>query len=152
MITWCRWSWDDCLLITYESVLTAVYTILISILSGIYSGVIVSRYSRFAELRNEVLRIIRSIDFMDESSHIAISKDEGVSKLQLISSDFIFLKHSRAASLLNMLAKEIQQVNYKAKQGQISIDDYSVAYSNWQALARKLPANNLVLWSLWAKL
>jgi hypothetical protein len=106
-----------------DSIISLFLGIPIGIISGLYTGIIVTRYARFAELRNEALRIIRSIDFMQESSFIQINNDHDVSRLILISSDMVFLRHSKAGELVNQLSKEIQSTNIAARSGQINIID-----------------------------
>jgi hypothetical protein len=69
-----------------DSILSLLLGIPIGLVSGLYTGLIVTRYARFAELRNEVLRIIRSIDFMREESRINITNDQDVPKFVLIAS------------------------------------------------------------------
>lgn len=142
----------DSLTITHESVLTLIYGALIGILSGIYSGVIVSRYTRFAELRNEVLRIIRSIRYISEESKITITNDDNVSMLVLISSDLFFLKHKKSAERVNLISSQIIEASYKASYGKLNYDEYDKLILDCQFLARNLPATKAVLWSLWGKL
>jgi len=113
-----------------DSIISLFLGIPIGIISGLYTGIIVTRYARFAELRNEALRIIRSIDFMQESSFIQINNDHDVSRLILISSDMVFLRHSKAGELVNQLSKEIQSTNIAARSGQINIIDYSNYYGD----------------------
>lgn len=79
-----------------ETVISLLLGIPIGLVSGLYTGLIVTRYARFAELRNETLRIIRTIDFMQDGSKVDVSNDQGVPKLVLISSDLIFLGHRMA--------------------------------------------------------
>lgn len=78
-----------------DSVISLLLGIPLSIITGLYSGVILSRYVRFAELRNEVLRIVRAIDFIQEPGRVLISNDQDVAKLVLIAGDLYFLKHRR---------------------------------------------------------
>lgn len=135
-----------------DSIISLFLGIPIGIISGLYTGIIVTRYARFAELRNEALRIIRSIDFMQESSFIQINNDHDVSRLILISSDMVFLRHSKAGELVNQLSKEIQSTNIAARSGQINIIDYSNYYGDWQTRARNLPPNKFVIFSFRGRL
>jgi hypothetical protein len=142
----------DSLIIHHESILTLIYGVPIGILSGIYSGVIVSRYARFAELRNEVLRVVRSICYISEESKIIISNDSNFSMLVLISSDLFFLKHKKSAERVNLISSQIREAGYKASNGQLTYDEYNKLILDCQFLARNLPANKAILWSLWGKL
>lgn len=135
-----------------DSIISLFLGIPIGIISGLYTGIIVTRYARFAELRNEALRIIRSIDFMQESSSIQISNDHDVSKLILISSDMFFLRHIKAGELVSQLSQQIQSTNNEARYGRINISDYSNRYASWQTSARNLPPNKFVICSFWGRL
>ncbi len=135
-----------------DSILSLLLSIPIGIVSGLYTGIIVTRYARFAELRNEALRIIRNIDFNTEALNIRITNDHDVSKFVLISSDLFFLRHCKAGEKINELLREIQSTNIEAKSGKIDINEYSIRYSRWQVIARNLPPNKFVICSLWGKL
>ena len=135
-----------------DSILSLLLGIPIGIISGLYTGIIVTRYARFAELRNETLRIIRSIDFVHEAPKILVSNDQDVSKLALIASDLFFLSHRTAGEKVNELSKNIPATNYEARSGRISIGEYGDRYSRWQTIARELPPSKRVIWSLWGKL
>ena len=135
-----------------DSIISLLLSVPIGIISGFYSGLIVTRYARFAELRNETLRIIRGIDFVDEGRQIQISNDGDVSKLVLVASDLFFLNHMKAGEKVGELSKAISNTNYDARAGRVGIEEYSDRYGQWQAAARSLPANKTVVWSFWAKL
>lgn len=124
----------------------------LSIITGLYSGVILSRYVRFAGLRNEVLRIIRTIDFMQELGGVSISNTDDVAKLALISSDLYFLEHREAAEIVNAIRSDISEISMHAGVGRLKVAAFGQSHSNWQTMARTLPPNKLVLWSLWARL
>lgn len=82
-------------------------SIVTSIISGLYTGLIVTRYTRFSSLRNESLRIIRTIDCMKEKDKILITNDKDVPNLCLIGSELLFLSHKKAGDKIFKLHKEI---------------------------------------------
>ena len=135
-----------------DSIISLLLGIPIGILAGLYSGVILSRYTRFVDLRNEALRIIRTIDYMQESDKVKITNDQDVSKLTLIASDLLFLKHRKAGEIVSALRSDIDEMTMHAKVGRLDATAFSQNYVIWQLTANTLPANKLVLWSLWAKL
>lgn len=135
-----------------DSILSLLLGIPIGLVSGLYTGLIVTRYARFAELRNEALRIIRSIDFMREESRINVTNDNDVPKLLLISSDMLFLGHRRAGEQVMAISAEIANTNHSARAGAINIEKYSELYARWQTVARALPGSKRVLWSVWGRL
>lgn len=135
-----------------DLIISLVLGVPFSIITGLYSGVILSRYIRFAELRNEVLRIIRTIDFMQEIDRVLISNDHDVSKLALIVSDLIYLKHHKAAEIASAIRTDIDEISIHVRAGRLNVAAFEQNYSNWQNMARSLPPNRLVLWSLWSRL
>lgn len=124
----------------------------LSIITGLYSGAILSRYVRFAELRNETLRVIRRIEFIQEANRVFISNSDDIAKLSLIPSDLYFLNHRKAAETVSAIRSDIDEISMHASIGRLKTDAFEQNYSNWQNMARTLPPNKLVLWSLWAKL
>lgn len=134
--------------LSLDTIVSLVLGVPIGLVSGLYTGLIVTRYTRFAELRNEVLRLIRTIEFMQNGEQIDIENDRNVPKLALISSDLLFLGHHKAGETITKLWTEMSKINYEAKHGRIGIVEYSKYYSDWQKLGRKLPGSKRVLWGL----
>ncbi|EGP0462705.1 hypothetical protein IV626_002073 [Salmonella enterica] len=88
--------------------------ILTGIISGAYTGLILSKYVLFTSLRRETLRIVRRINYIDGEEY---SNYESLSELILISSDFLALKHKRAGedvmAIFNELNLEVLNSNKK---------------------------------------
>lgn len=84
--------------------------ILTGIISGAYTGLILSKYVLFTSLR----RIVRRINYIDGEGY---SNYESLSELILISSDFLALKHKRAGedvmAIFNELNLEVLNSNKK---------------------------------------
>lgn len=135
-----------------ETIISLLLGIPIGLVSGLYTGLIVTRYARFAELRNETLRIIRTIDFMQDGSKVDVSNDHDVPKLVLISSDLLFLGHRTAGEQTMKLFTEMSNTNYSARAGKIGVEEYAEHCACWQKIARELPGSKLVLWSVWGRL
>jgi len=135
-----------------DSTISLLLSLPIGIIGGLYSGLIVTRYSRFADLRNEALRLIRRIDYMQEGDLVVFSNNEHISELLYISSDLLFLKHRKAGTQISQLLQDIYSSTQDAETGKIDSTDYSNLHGEWQETARKLPGNKLVLWSLWGNI
>ena len=136
-----------------DSFVSLLLGIPIGLISGLYTGLIISRYARFAELRNEVLRAIRRINFMQEETFIRIMHGSDIQgSLTLVAADLLFLVHRKAGAQVQSLAIEIAQVNQLAMTGQLIVEQYGSHYADWQERARELPPNMWVIWSLWGKL
>ncbi|ATA22841.1 hypothetical protein BIY26_23055 [Brenneria goodwinii] len=78
--------------------------VLTGIISGAYTGLILSKYVLFTSLRREALRIVRRIDYIDGEGY---SNYESLSELILISSDFLASKHKRAGEEVMVIFKEL---------------------------------------------
>ena len=135
-----------------ETIISLILAFPIGIITGLYRGVILSRYTRFSELRNEVLRIIRTIDFMQETGTLVITNDHDVSKLSLVVSDLLFLKHRKAADVVAQLQSDISEKKQNAVAGHIMIDVYNSSYIEWQKSANAITPNKMVIFSFWGKL
>jgi hypothetical protein len=124
-----------------ETLIGLILGVPVEIISGLYSGLIVARYQRFADLRSQVLRIIREIDFVVETSHVKLLRRKDVPELSLIASDFVVLRHSKATKKTLCLQKEISETLYLASMGKVSYESLEKHYASWQDHARKLRPN-----------
>lgn len=93
----------------------SIASLLLGFVLGLYGGVVIARYSRFAELRNEVLRVIRSIDFIQEQNGVVITNVDDVPKLMLVVSDLLFLKHRKAADVVSAIRSDIDEISIHSK-------------------------------------
>lgn len=135
-----------------ESITSVLLSIPIGLLSGLYAGIIVARYQRFADLRNQAVRIIREIDFFLEGQRIRLLRRTEVPELVLISSDLIFIKHRKAGKDLLHLMPEIHESLFLAPLGQISFEVFSSNHKSWQTSINALKPNKLQLFSFFAPL
>ena len=135
-----------------ETIISLILAFPIGIITGLYSGVILSRFTRFSELRNEVLRIIRTIDFMQEQGKLVITNDRDVAKLTLVVSDLLFLKHKKAADIVARISSDIGEKKMHAETGCLKFDAYNSTYIEWQKSANAITPSKLVIFSLWGKL
>lgn len=130
---------------TDETLLGVLLGIPPGIFGGIYAGLIVARYQRFADLRSELLRIIRAIDYMDENGRVQIKENKNIADILHIAGDFAFLCHKGAFKITSTLYSEIANTNHHAKSGRLGYDQYSVQHKKWQQQARSISPNPLVL-------
>jgi hypothetical protein len=135
-----------------ETLISLMLGIPIGVVTGLYSGIIVSRYSRFAELRNQLLRIIRTIDYMEEQSRVDITNDQDVGKIDIIISDLFFLKHKKAGEKMCSVLESIYRMKMLATSGKINVLQYEEYYLEWQKVVQSLTPNKFILFSLWSKL
>ncbi len=131
-----------------ETILSLILSLPLGVIGGLYSGLIVARYSRFSELRNEALRIIRTINYMQEEQKIIVSEKNDLPRLTLISSDLLFLQHRRAGNSIVTLSTAVLETNHEAEQGLVSIDDYEQRYLHWQSMVRNLQPSKRKIFAL----
>jgi hypothetical protein len=135
-----------------ENLIALILSVPVGIISGLYSGLLVARYQRFSDLRSQVLRIIREIDFVDQNSQINLPRRREVPELSLIAGDFIFLQHAKAGKRTLCLQKEISEALYLASIGKLDYQAFEKQHSCWQDAARRLRPNPICLLRFWAGL
>ena len=132
----------------YILLLSLTSSLPIGVIAGLYSGLIITRYSRFTSLRSEAIRIVRSIDYMASNNNLVITRTEELPKLFLIVSDLLSLKHRKAAETLSTLNTAILESNALAERGQITSDEYDQRYLHWQKMIREMSPNKVIIFSI----
>lgn len=80
-----------------------LFSLIMAVASGFYSGAIVSRINRFSSLRSEVLSALNDIDFLSASENEIILFKKSVDKMNQIGSDFFRFGHLEAGmAVLNI--------------------------------------------------
>lgn len=120
----------------------------IALATSAYVTVVHSRYSKFQELKKEALRVIRSIDFIQEGQTLKIFNNEEVKNLVLVSSDLISLGHLNAAILINEIQSYIHEISIHSQAGRLNADVFNINFSQWQKMVREMSPNKYALW-LW---
>ncbi|PNM19800.1 hypothetical protein [Yersinia enterocolitica] len=117
-----------------ENIIIGVMT---GIISGGYTGLVISKYILFTSLRREALRIIRRIDYIDGQGY---SNYESLPEMVLISSDFLSLNHQKAGdSIMGVFNK----INTEISMRPLSTNGDIICEG--QKTIRSLPANIWVL-------
>lgn len=84
--------------------------LLMSLVTGGYMGIVVSKAVAFSNLKKEALRIIRTIDTLGPNGE-CFHKTERVDELSLLGSELLGLKHDDAGkeliAIFNSINKEI---------------------------------------------
>ncbi len=120
--------------------------IFFAILAGIYSGLVVARFSRFEELRNEVKRIIHGIDYIStEVDLLKIIPKKEPSEILSISSDFLALGHKEAGELASLIMSELSTFRSLPS---TKYEQFNEGYIRWQKLCRKMKPNLKVILNL----
>ena len=132
----------------YILLLSLTSSLPIGVIAGLYSGLIITRYSRFTSLRSEAIRIVRTIDYMASNNNLVITRTEELPKLFLIVSDLLSLKHRKAAETLSTLNAAILESNALAERGQITSGVYDQRYLHWQKMIREMSPNKAIIFSI----
>lgn len=120
----------------------------IGIISGLYASLIVTRYTRFSDLRNEALRIVRGINFVGYDETLTVSGTEVVKDLAHVASELVYLGHSAAGLAVREIHSEIIGCSIDAERGAIKVVEYANWYARWQEVARSLSPSKKIFWPI----
>lgn len=114
-----------------------------SLLTGGYMGIVVSKAVAFSNIKKEALRIVRTIDTLGPNGPV-FHKTENVATLLLLSSELIGLKHKKAAGVINNIYMDI---NKEISSPSLDSSVRSEILDSAQKNIRTLPASRLVLFN-----
>ncbi len=117
--------------------------LLMSLATGGYMGIVVSKAVAFSNIKKEALRIVRTIDTLGPNGAV-FHKTENVTTLLLLSSELLGLKHKKAAGVINKVFIDINKEIFSPSLDS-SIRDKILA--NAQKNIRNLPASKFVLFN-----
>lgn len=117
--------------------------LLMSLATGGYMGIVVSKAVAFSNIKKEALRIVRTIDTLVPNGAV-FHKTENFTTLLLLSSELLGLKHKKAAGVINNVFIDINKEIFSPSLDS-SIRDK--IHANAQKNIRKLPASKLVLFN-----
>jgi hypothetical protein len=140
------------LVMSNESIISLLIGIPLGVISGVFSGLLVARYQRFAELRFQSKKIVLEIDFIWEGDRMNFPGRSTASDFSPIVSDLLFLKHRRAAGVLLRLYSEVASSIQGAQAGSIGYEEFERLYISWQQSIRAMSPNLFQLVRLWGGL
>lgn len=117
--------------------------LLMSLATGGYMGIVVSKAVAFSNIKKEALRIVRTIDTLGPNGPV-FHKTENVTTLLLLSSELLGLKHKKAAGVINNVFSDINKEIFTPSLDS-SIRDKILA--NAQKSIRNLPPSRIVLFN-----
>jgi len=127
--------------------LSLILSFPVGVISGIYSGLIVAQYQRFADLRAKIGQLILEINFVEEGSKVIFPRRTDVSELDAIFRHLHFLGHHSAADQVLQLSNEIVDGIYRASRGMMSFESFDQKYGEWQQKQFGLkPSRFRILW------
>jgi hypothetical protein len=123
--------------------------IVTGIFSGGYTGFVLARYTKFRDLRDEALRIVRGIQYVT-SDNDPFTNITGYDPLRmaLIGSDLFSAKHKKFGLIITDINKDLSDIVFKAHRSGVPIGKISKADSHAQERIRKATPSFLSLLSL----
>jgi ABC-type Fe3+-citrate transport system substrate-binding protein len=109
-------------------ILGFLFTVFIGLVSGLYAGLIIARVSKFEELRSELIRIIQSIDFIQNGETVEFNINKEIYIVTLISSEYYAMKHKEAAETVSKIRSEIDTITNTI---QHSTKEVHSSYKGW---------------------
>ena len=135
-----------------ETIASIFISVPIGLISGLYAGLVVARYQRFADLRLQAKRVVIELGCSVEGDHMVFPGRSETPELSIIASDLLFLKHRNAAEVLLLLTSQIYGSIQDAKMGRISFDNYQNQLLSWQRAINAISPSPFQLLRLWAGL
>ena len=117
--------------------------LLMSLATGGYMGIVVSKAVAFSNIKKEALRIVRTIDTLGPNGSV-FHKTENITNLLLLSSELLGLKHKKASGVINNVFNDINNEIFSPSLDS-SIRDKILA--NAQKSIRTLPPSKIVLFN-----
>jgi len=130
----------------------ALVSVPIGVLGGIYAGLLVARYQRFADLRLRARRVVQELGFIQEGNRIEIRGPRETPELGFIASELFFLQHLEAAEVLLRLGPEIYSTLMDAEMNRISLTELYERYGAWQDATIGISPNRRQMLKIWAGL
>lgn len=135
-----------------EMSVTFLLSIPIGIISGLYAGLVVARYQRFADLRLEAKKVILQIDFLWEDDHMVFPGRAEIPEFSRISSDLAYLGHKSAAKVVSEIWQDVGRHITKSQTGRFSYEAFNSKYAEWQRSIRGLSPRPWSIIKLWGGL
>jgi hypothetical protein len=135
-----------------ETIISLVLSIPLGIISGLYAGVVVARYQRFADLRLQAKKIILEIDWIWEEDKMVFPHRTNVREFSTIASDLLFLGHKAAGTNVLEIQDSVTRTISEARVGSISFEEFSDSYGSWQHRIRSLAPQMFPILKIWGGL
>lgn len=132
--------------------ITFFLSIPIGLISGLYAGLLVARYQRFADLRLQTKKVILQIDYIWEDNHMVFPMRNATPELSQISSDLTYLGHKEAAEAVLSLWKDVDFQITGAQAGRVNYESFKFKYLEWQNNIRALSPRMRSIIKLWGGL
>ena len=135
-----------------ETIISLLLSIPLGIISGLYAGVIVARYQRFADLRLQAKKVILEIDWNWEEDRMVFPRRTNVREFSTIASDLLFLGHKAAGTNVLEIQYSVTRTISEASDGRVNFEEFSESYGNWQYRIRSLAPQTFTILKIWGGL
>jgi len=135
-----------------ETIISLLLSIPLGIISGLYAGVVVARYQRFADLRLQAKKVILEIDWIWEEDKMVFPSRTNVREFSTIASDLLFLGHKAAGTIVLEILYSVTRAISEARDGRVSFEEFSESYGNWQYRIRSLAPQPFPILKIWGGL
>lgn len=135
-----------------ETAISVLLSIPLGIISGLYAGLIVARYQRFADLRLQAKKVILEIDWIWEEDRMIFPSRDNVRELSAIASDLLFLGHKIAGTNVLEIQDSATRIVSKARVGRVNFEEFSESFTDWQYRIRSLAPQALPILKIWGGL
>ena len=135
-----------------ETIMSLILSIPIGIISGLYAGVIVARYQRFADLRLQAKKVILEIDWIWEETKMVFPRRKDLPEFSTIASDFFFLGHKPAGTEVPEVWQDVTRTMNEARAGRVNSEKFNESYGRWQHQIRSLSPRMFPILKIWGGL
>ncbi|PQK94211.1 hypothetical protein [Pantoea ananatis] len=120
-----------------------IINLVMSLVTGGYMGIVVSKAVAFSNIKKEALRIVRAIDTLGPKGEFFHNTDN-VNNLMLLSSELRGLNHQKAADVIIRVFNDIRkEIDVPSKDSSIR----NRIYEESQTKIRTLPVNKKTLFN-----
>ncbi|MCS4272468.1 MULTISPECIES: hypothetical protein [Raoultella] len=120
-----------------------IINLVMSLVTGGYMGIVVSKAVAFSNIKKEALRIVRAIDTLGPKGEV-FHNTENLNTLMLMSSELRGLNHQEAANVINRVFNEIRK---EADSPSADSSIRGAILEDAQVKIRTLPVNKIVLFN-----
>lgn len=125
-------------------------TLVGGVVTGVYSGAIVSRYSDFVKLKRDLRSVIQNIEYMGDGRVDDLKVPPQTNKyLFNLSSQLLSMSHKKAGLTVGEIDQKIDTVIRKHHTGKLTSEEMERENQEWQIAARLLKPNMFRILSPW---
>lgn len=132
-------------------ILSIAFNCLLSILTGIYGGLVVSRFLKFEDVRGRVRVLVNRVEYTNDAvgEGYVVTSSTYQGELTECSTEFFYMGHERAGDSVNNLRDAIRDASCAPRHITGDIFEFNHVWNN---MVRSMRPNFFVLFSLKLKI